>query len=151
MKTETATRIPAPCRWHRPAWLALRAGLRRAAMRMGVAIAGVAALSASAHGQTILDAGYDPATDALVVEVAYRGTHPNHVFRLEWGPCEKSPEGRQTTVVRLIDTNGDDLAQRDYQVVQRFDLASLACRPAEVTVRSGPVSNRTVSVPAKGR
>jgi len=120
-------------------------------MLAAIAIAGIAALSGSAQAQTILEAGYDPADDALVVEVAYQGTHANHSFRLEWGPCEKSPDGRQTTVARLIDTAGDDLAQRDYRVVQRFDLAGIACRPAEVTVRLGPVSNRTVEVPAKGR
>ena len=147
MKSESAMHTAEPRRC-RPVEAA---GLRSAASLVASTLLCLGAFSGAAHAQTILRAGYDPAGDALVVEVAYRGTNPHHSFRLEWGPCHESPEGRRTAVARLVDTNGGDLAQNDYRVVQHFDLRGLECRPAEVTLRLGPVSNRTVSVPAPGR
>jgi hypothetical protein len=106
---------------------------------------------ASALGQTILDASYDASSDAIVVEIAYQGTNPNHDFELSWDQCQKAANGGQTVVARLIDQQGKDTAQNDYRVRRRFDVSALGCRPAEVTLRLGPVSNRTVSVPAARR
>ena len=106
---------------------------------------------ACALGQTILGAEYDAAADALVIEIAYQGTSPNHDFTLTWDPCQKTGNGGHAVVARLIDRQGKETAQNDYQVSRRFELSGLQCRPAEVTVRLGPVSNRTVSVPARGR
>lgn len=108
-------------------------------------------LPASGFGQTILDASYDASADAIVVEIAYQGTHPNHDFELSWDKCQKDSSGRQAVVARLIDRQGKDTAQNDYRVHRRFDVSGLECRPAEVTLRLGPVSNRTVSVPATRR
>jgi hypothetical protein len=108
-------------------------------------------LPAPALGQTILGGAYDVASDALVIEIAYQGTNPNHDFTLTWDPCKPTGDGGHTVVARLIDRQGNDAAQKDYQVSRRFELSGLECRPAEVTVRLGPVSNRTVSVPARDR
>ena len=108
-------------------------------------------LPSPALSQTILDAFYDRAQDALIVELAYQGTNPNHDFSLVWDRCEPAGEGRHTVVGRLVDNQGNDAARSDFQVRRSFPLTGLACRPAEVTVRMGPVSNRTVSIPAQGR
>lgn len=99
--------------------------------------------SASALAADILAARYDPAADGLVVEIAYRGTHADHDFALEWGRCAGGE-----AVARLIDRQGSDLAREDFRVQQRFGLAGLECRPARVTLRLGRVSHATVLVPA---
>jgi hypothetical protein len=101
--------------------------------------------------QTLLDASYDAGNNRLVLEIAYPGTSPDHDFYLDWGPCLRTEGGRSTIVARLIDRDGQDSASEDYRVWRTFDLAGLECRPADVTIRLGPVSNRTVSVPALPR
>ena len=103
---------------------------------------------AVATGADILGAFYDPARDALVVDIAYRGTKPNHAFSLEWGECRGEASAPYRTVARLIDRQGQDLAEKSFEVRARFPLASLECRPAEVTLRLGRVSHATVFVPA---
>ncbi len=124
---------------------------RRMARTLGCALLCWLLVPAHALGQTILGAGYDASSDALVVDIAYQGTNPNHDFELAWDECQSSPNGRHSVVARLIDRQGKDEAQKDFQVRRRFDLSGLECRPADVTIRLGPVSNRTVSVPARGR
>lgn len=108
-------------------------------------------LSPASALATLLDAHYDAGTNRLAVEIAYQGTNPNHQFVLEWGACEKAPNGSFAAVARVIDSDGHDIAREDYRVWRHFDLSGLSCRPAEVTIRSGPISNRTVFVPALKR
>ena len=108
-------------------------------------------LPSAALSQTILDVSYDRAQDALIVDLAYQGTNPNHDFALVWDQCQPAGEGKHNVVGRLVDGQGNDAARSDFQVRRRFPLTGLACRPAEVTIRMGPVSNWTVSVPAPGR
>jgi hypothetical protein len=123
---------------------------RRIFRALGYALLCGLLVPAQALGQTILGASYDAASDALVVDIAYQGTNPDHDFALEWDKCQSSGDGH-AVVARVIDRQGEDQAQKDYQVRRRFDLSALECRPAEVTIRMGPVSNRTVSVPALSR
>lgn len=77
-----------------------------------------------------------------MVEIAYRGTRPDHDFRLEWGRCE--PGG--PAVARLIDRQGGDAARENFRVTERFDLAGAGCRPEQVTLRLGRVSHATVRI-----
>ncbi|MPZ43111.1 MAG: hypothetical protein GEV05_06875 [Betaproteobacteria bacterium] len=123
---------------------------RRIARTLGCALLCWLLVPTPALGQTILGAEYDASSDALVIAIAYQGTNPNHDFALTWDKCEPTGGGH-SVVARLIDHQGKDTAQKDYQVSRRFELSALECRPAEVMVRLGPVSNRTVSVPARGR
>jgi hypothetical protein len=124
---------------------------RRIARTLGCMLLCWLLVPAPALAQTIMGAEYDAASDALVIAIAYQGTNPNHDFTLAWDPCKSTGNGGHSVVARLIDRQGKDTAQKDYQVSRRFDLSGLECRPAEVTVRLGPVANRTVSVPARGR
>jgi hypothetical protein len=101
----------------------------------------------AAGAGTLLDARYEVGDNVLVLEIAYQGTNPDHQFVLEWGACQRDPDGTLGAVARLIDSDGHDIAREDYRVSRRFDLSGLNCRPADVTVRLGPVSNRTVYVP----
>jgi hypothetical protein len=104
-----------------------------------------------ASAQTLVDAHYSRSQDALVVEIAYQGTNPNHEFSIVWDACQANGNGRQAVVGRLIDSQGNDTAQKEFQVRRRFALAEIPCRPADVTLRLGPVSNRSVAVPAAAR
>jgi len=129
-------------------WLSLR---RAGAILAWVLLSPLLAMPSQAMAQTILDAYYSASQDALVVEIAYQGTNPNHEFSLVWDGCQQAGEGRHVAVARLIDDQGNDVAKTDFRVRRRLSLAGLTCRPAEVTIRLGPVSNRTVSVPAAGK
>lgn len=116
--------------------------------RSALLLALLCALPIGTKAETILHAGYDRAQDALVVEIAYRGSTPDHPFDIEWGECRTDAQGRRTTVARLIDTRGSEIAQNDYQVRVHFDLQAFQCRPAAVTLRLGTVSNATIEIPA---
>ncbi|MGH8639477.1 MAG: hypothetical protein ACREUZ_20270 [Burkholderiales bacterium] len=122
---------------------------RRVARTLGCALLCWLLVPAPALGQTIMGAEYDAASDTLAIEIAYQGTNPDHDFALTWEKCMPAGGGH-SVVARLIDRQGKDSAQKAYQVSRRFELSALECRPAEVTVRLGAVSNRTVSVPARG-
>ena len=127
----------------------------RQRFRRGAAVAAVLscllAWPVAAGAGTLLDARYEVGDNELVLEIAYQGTNPDHQFVLEWGACQRDPDGTLGAVARLIDSDGHDIAREDYRVSRRFDLSGLNCRPADVTVRLGPVSNRTVYVPAEPR
>jgi hypothetical protein len=103
-------------------------------------------LAASAYAQTFLGAGYDPATDELVVDIAYRGTSPNHEFSLAWDQCQRDARPYEIAA-RVIDDRPDDPAVRDFIVRRRFSLGDLQCRPANVTLRMGRLANISVFVP----
>ena len=59
-------------------------------------------LPSPALSQTILDAFYDRAQDALIVDLAYQGTNPNHDFSLVWDACQTAG-GRQAQRGRTFD------------------------------------------------
>src|SRR3981189_2020123 len=105
-------------------------------------------LAASAYAQTFLGAAYDPATDELVVDIAYGGTNPDHQFSLAWDRCQGDAPPYEIAA-RLIDDQADDAADRDFIVRRRFSLQDLQCRPANVTLRIGRIANVTVFVPAR--
>lgn len=100
----------------------------------------------------IRGAAYDPLNDELVVEIVYRGTNPDHDFRVEWGRCNGAGPA-QRAVGRLIDEQGRDFAREEYRVQERLSLEALPCRPAMVTLRLGRIAHTNVFVPdpqAKG-
>jgi hypothetical protein len=119
----------------------------RLAAAMAAVLFGFVAWSLAAGAGTLIDARYEVGDNALVLEIAYQGTNPHHQFVLEWGACQREIDGNVGAVARLIDSDGHDIARENYRVLRRFDLSGLDCRPADVTVRLGPVSNRTVYVP----
>lgn len=114
-------------------------------MRASIALAcALVFATAPARAADILAAAYDPQTDEIVVDIAYRGTNPNHTFSLLWDPCK---DGR--TSARLVDRQGNDEAREDYRVRERLSLKELPCRPAVVTLRLGRVAHEDVYVPAR--
>ena len=111
----------------------------------------LAAASAAADAANLLALYYDAPGDQLVATIAFRGTRPDHDFRLLWGECHKSSkQGVPYEIAALvIDADGKDAAKRNYTVLARFDLSQLDCRPARVTLRVSPRISRTVLVPAR--
>ncbi len=92
---------------------------------------------------------YDPATDELVIVVGYRGTNPDHQFSLKWGPCIDHGDNGREIMAELLDQQFQDAAQKDYRKTLRMSLASLDCRPAQVTLRTAPRFIYTLTVPAR--
>ncbi|MGQ0752702.1 MAG: hypothetical protein ACT4PS_19445, partial [Betaproteobacteria bacterium] len=85
-----------------------------------------------------------------VAEIVYRGTHPNHEFSLDWDACRKpvTEGGPYQAAARIIDSDGNDAARMEYRVKAGFDLKTLDCRPAMVTLRLGRVAHQTLYIPA---
>ena len=101
-----------------------------------------------AHAAAILHARYDAQHDAIVAEIAYRGTSAKHEFSAQWSGCDRTSGDVAEVSARLIDRQGAEPADRDYRVTQRFDISPLdACRPAQITLRLGRGSLATVDVP----
>lgn len=102
-------------------------------------------MAAGATAADIRSARYDKRADVIIIEVAYRGTHPRHEFEVRWGEC-----GNGTTrgvAGRVIDRHGKDEAKEGYVVRERIALNALPCRPAMVTLRLGRSSLARVFVP----
>jgi hypothetical protein len=116
-------------------------------VRFSLALFIALAAAAPAHAADILDARYDPAADELVVDIAYRGTNPDHEFAIAWGRCSDASPPR--IVGRLIDQQGRDAARDDYRVSERLALEEIPCRPAIVTLRLGRVAHTNVYVPKR--
>jgi hypothetical protein len=98
-----------------------------------------------AHAADLLGATYEPVSDTLLIDIAYRGTHPEHDFFVQWSPCSGGPPAR--TVGRVIDVHGRDAARENFRVRERVSLENLPCRPALVTLRLGRVAHEQVFVP----
>lgn len=105
----------------------------------------LAALFAPALAADILEARYNAARDEIEVEIAYRGTNPDHDFIVQWDKCSSQSPPR--TVGRLIDRQGRDAAREDYRASARISLAEIPCRPAIVTLRLGRTAHTNVFVP----
>jgi len=102
-------------------------------------------VSTSAHAEAILHAEYDAGSDALVLDIAYRGTHAEHPFTVRWAPCTDRPA--RATAGRLIDLHGRDAAKQDYRERVVLPLSKLPCRPVRATLRLGAASHATVFIP----
>jgi len=112
-----------------------------------VASALLASLPAIATAADILGAHYDAASDQVVVDIAYRGTNPDHEFIVEWGSCSQASPPRLAG--RLIDRQGRDVAREDYRTSEELPLDDMPCRPAIVTLRLGRVAHADVYVPRR--
>ena len=115
-----------------------------AAIVLSLAIAAVAAAASFTSVQ------YDAVTDELVVTLVYRGTNPNHQFRLEWDECRQTHAHSNEIVGRVHDGQWDDRAEREFTKQVRFSLAQVRCRPANVTLFTEPNFRASVYLPARG-
>jgi len=117
-----------------------------AALAIGV---GLAVASTGSLADNFESASYDPATDEIVLVVAYRGTNPGHQFTLQWGDCQVLDDDRREIAGELLDQQALDAAREDFTKTLRFSVAGLQCRPAMATIRTAPRFYVTVPLPAR--
>jgi|SRR5215469_5786042 len=95
---------------------------------------------------------YDPSGDELVVTMIYDGTNADHHFSIQWGPCRKVDQDHQAHQIieaSILDDQWNDAATKTYTQIVRVPLATLACRPATVTLRTAPDFYESLDIPAR--
>jgi hypothetical protein len=92
---------------------------------------------------------YDARTDELVATMIYRGTNPSHTFTLQWGVCPEKADSANLYEIAadVLDADWNDVASQTFRKTVHFSVANLACRPAEVTLRTAPRFFYTIIVP----
>ncbi len=103
----------------------------------------------AARADNFVAAHYEMQTDDLVVTMRYRGTNPDHGFTVRWGQCKPadSGQGHRITAV-VLDDQWNDAAHAPFTKTTRFSLATLTCRPAQVTLHTAPRFYYRVAIPA---
>lgn len=90
---------------------------------------------------------YDEKDDKLVIAIAYRGTHDNHQFSIEWGECRRLDDDRFQAYGLLVDSDPMDIARQNFSKILEIDMSSYPCRPARLTVRTATGFNRSLDLP----
>ena len=108
-------------------------------------------LMSAVRADTFRAAHYDPKTDELVVTMMYGGTNPDHSFSIQWGKCQRLGEDGtlHQVAAQVLDGQWRDTARQDFTKTVRFPLASLHCRPAEVTLHTAPRFYYTLLIPTR--
>jgi len=101
----------------------------------------------AASATNFTSVAYDEKADKLIINIAYRGTHENHNFRIQWDECRRLDDERFQIHGLLIDSDPMDLARQDFSKTLEIDLASHPCRPARLTVRTASGFNRSLDIP----
>lgn len=123
--------------------------LQRRFLALVVTIAGCVGGTA-AEAANIVGLSYEAQSDSLVIQIVYRGTHPDHQFSVEWAQCRQFDQGAQILGL-LVDSDPKDPAREDFSKVLRISLAQQSCRPAQVIIRTDAGFLRSVDVPAARR
>jgi len=96
---------------------------------------------------------YDPSSDQIIATMIYDGTNPDHHFSIQWGNCRKVDQpnhpAHQTIDVSILDDQWNDAATKPYTKTVKVPLATLACRPATVTLRTAPDFYASLEIPAR--
>lgn len=122
-------------------------GWRRRSLLLAVAAASFA-LHAASSAANVTGLEYDAKADRLIIKIAYRGTHANHAFSVEWGECKRLDDERSQTHGLLVDSDPKDPARQEFSKVLEIDLAKYSCRPAKLTIRTDAGFLRSVDIPA---
>lgn len=117
-------------------------------VRIGVACFAALLYVAPAAAISVTALAYDAGKDQLVLTVVYRGTNPDHQFKVQWDACTKLDDERMQILGLLVDSQPNDLARQDFSKPMRIDLRDFSCRPAKVTIRTSAGFFTSVDVPA---
>ena len=101
-----------------------------------------------AAATNLMSVEYDAETDQLIVVIAYRGSHENHVFTIQWGECRPLGHDRFETYGLLLDSDPTDHALQEFMTKLEVDMAFNSCRPATLTIRTPTGFNRSIEIPA---
>lgn len=102
-------------------------------------------LTSLAQATALMGLHFDSTSQVLHVSVAYEGGLKNHEFHLEWDNCEVV-NGEQSIAARLVDSGWDDVGTQEITQHLQFDLGSMHCKPALLTIRSGRNSQASVVI-----
>lgn len=91
---------------------------------------------------------YDASKDQLVMTIAYRGTHPDHEFNVQWDKCTRLDDERMQILGLLVDSQPNDRALQEFTKPMRIDLRNFSCRPSKVTIRTSAGFFTSVDIPA---
>jgi len=112
------------------------------------AAATIGVFTTAAYATNLLALSHDEETDTLVLEVAYRGSHGEHPFSLDWGECKDYAFGPPHQIgAQLIDHDFNDSGPNEFKQTLKFSLAGLECRPAKLTIRTSSGAYRTILLP----
>ncbi|MFC4308348.1 hypothetical protein ACFPN2_04580 [Steroidobacter flavus] len=113
-------------------------------------VASIAALLylAPALAISVTKLTYDAPKDQLVMTIAYRGTNPDHQFRVQWDKCTRLDDERMQILGLLIDDQPNDHARQDFTKPMRIDLRDFTCRPSKVTIRTSAGFFTSIDIPA---
>ncbi|GFE83108.1 hypothetical protein GCM10011487_51080 [Steroidobacter agaridevorans] len=127
-----------------------RATLGRLVQHLRIWVLGFAVLLyvAPAAAVSVTALTYDTGKDQLVLTIAYRGTNPDHEFKVQWDACKKLDDERMQILGLLVDNQPDDLARQEFTKPMRIDLRDFSCRPAKVTIRTSAGFFTSVDIPA---
>jgi hypothetical protein len=103
----------------------------------------------AASAVTVPQLVYDAAEDQLVLTIAYRGTNPDHRFKVQWAECKRLDDARSQILGVLLDDQADDLARQEFTQQLNVSLEDFTCRPAKVTIRTSDRFFTSVDVPAR--
>ncbi|MEO8135768.1 MAG: hypothetical protein ABI831_17550 [Betaproteobacteria bacterium] len=102
-----------------------------------------------ARSDNFVDAYYDAQSDDLVVTIRYRGKNPDHRFSIQWDRCKTANSGPDLQISAVVlDDQWKDAARAPFTKTTRFSLATVACRPARVTMHTAPHFYYQVDIPA---
>lgn len=104
-------------------------------------------ISLPAFAVTVTALSYDPVEDQLVMTIAYRGTHEDHNFSVQWAECQRLDDARSQILGLLVDSAANDLARQNFTKELKVDLRGFACRPAKVTIRTSAGFFASVDIP----
>ena len=110
----------------------------------------IGVFTTAANATNLLGLSHDEETDTLVLKVAYRGSHGEHPFSLDWGECKDYAFGDTPHQIgaQLVDRDFDDSGPQEFTQTLEFSLAGMTCRPSKLTVRTSSGAYRTIVVPA---
>lgn len=127
-----------------------RVTLGRLTQRLRIWAACLAALLyvAPAAAISVTALTYDASKDQLVMTIAYRGTNPDHQFRVQWDACKKLDDERMQILGLLVDDQPNDRAKQDFTKPLRINLRDFSCRPSKVTIRTSAGFFTSIDIPA---
>lgn len=122
--------------------------MRRATLSRLVVCLGAFFYIATAAAISVTTLTYDAPKDQLVMTIAYRGTNPDHQFRVQWDKCTRLDDERMQILGLLVDDQPNDLARQEFTKPLHIELRDFSCRPSKATIRTSAGFFTSVDIPA---
>ncbi len=110
---------------------------------LGIIFLAVTFIFSQAQATFIGEARFEKSTQTLTLFLVFAGGLKEHEFSLDWDRCQVL-DGKKQIGARLIDSGWDDTGDQTIRHAASFNLNSLECKPAELTIFSGRFFRRTL-------